>query len=85
MDADPSIDAIDAPFTAAMHHYLRGELGSKPGPARTRCSPNTIKNWSFEEFQGKPINVADKLERLTRANPTCGCRIEYGYSSSAAW
>ena len=28
MDADPSIDAIDAPFTAALHHYLRGELGS---------------------------------------------------------
>ncbi len=78
MDADPSIDAIDAPFTAAMHHYLRGELGSKQD-LPYEVFANTIKNWSFEEFQGKPINVADKLERLMRVNPHLRVRIEYGY------
>ena len=78
MDADPSIDAIDAPFTAAMHHYLRGELGSMQD-LPYEVFANTIKNWSFEEFQGKPINVADKLERLMRVNPHLRVRIEYGY------
>jgi carboxypeptidase C (cathepsin A) len=78
MDADPSIDAIDAPFTAAMHHYLRGELGSKQD-LPYEVFANTIKSWSFEEFQGKPINVADKLERLMRVNRHLRIRIEYGY------
>ena len=78
MDADPSIDAIDAPFTAAMHHYLRGELGSTLD-LPYEVFANTIKNWSFKEFQGKPINVADKLERLMRVNPHLRVRIEYGY------
>src|SRR5262249_51406657 len=28
MDADPSMDAMEGPFAAALHHYLRSELGS---------------------------------------------------------
>ena len=78
MDADPSIDAIDAPFTAAIHHYLRGELGSNQD-LPYEVFANSIKQWSFKEFEGKPINVADKLERLMRVNPHLRVRIEYGY------
>ncbi len=78
MDADPSIDAIDAPFTAAIHHYLRGELGSNQD-LPYEVFANAIKQWSFKEFEGKPINVADKLERLMRVNPHLRVRIEYGY------
>ena len=78
MDSDPSIDAIDAPFTAAMHHYLRGELGSSQD-LPYEVFANAIKQWSYKEFEGKPINVADKLERLMRVNPHLRVRIEYGY------
>jgi carboxypeptidase C (cathepsin A) len=78
MDADPSMDAMNAPFAAALHHYLRSELNN------TRDLPyevyaNAITKWSFEEFEGKPIFVADKLERIMRANPHLRVRIEYGY------
>jgi carboxypeptidase C (cathepsin A) len=78
MDADPSMDAIGGPYAAALHHYLRSELGN------TRDLPyevfaNAITKWSFEEFEGKPIFVADKLERVMRANPHLRVRIEYGY------
>jgi carboxypeptidase C (cathepsin A) len=78
MDADPSMDAMNAPFAAALHHYLRSELNN------TRDLPyevfaNSITKWSFEEFEGKPIFVADKLERIMRANPHLRVRIEYGY------
>ena len=78
MDADPSSDAIEGPFAAALHHYLRGELGSTLD-LPYEVFANAIKKWSFAEFEGKPINVADKLERLMRVNPHLRVRIEYGY------
>jgi carboxypeptidase C (cathepsin A) len=78
MDADPSSDAIEGPFAAALHHYLRGELGNNLD-LPYEVFANAIKRWSFAEFEGKPINVADKLERLMRVNPFLRVRIEYGY------
>ena len=79
MDADPSMRRDRArPFAAALHHYLRGELGSTLD-LPYEVFANAIKKWSFEEFEGKPINVADKLERLMRVNPHLRVRIEYGY------
>jgi carboxypeptidase C (cathepsin A) len=78
MDADPSIDAIEGPYAAALHHYLRGELGSTLD-LPYEVFANAIKEWSFKEFEGKPINVSDKLERLMRVNPNLRVRIEYGY------
>ena len=78
MDADPSMDAMDAPFTAALHHYLRSELGSTLDLSY-EVFANAIQEWSFKEFEGKPIFVADKLERVMRANPHLRVRIEYGY------
>jgi carboxypeptidase C (cathepsin A) len=78
MEADASMDAMSGPYAAAFHHYLRSELGS------TQDLPyevvgNEVKDWSFKEFEGKPIFVADKLERIMRANPHLRVRIEYGY------
>jgi carboxypeptidase C (cathepsin A) len=78
MDADPSMDAMEAPFTAALHHYLRSELGSTLDLSY-EVFASTIKEWSYKEFEGKPISVADKLERVMRANPHLRVRIEYGY------
>jgi len=78
MDADPSMDAMNGPFAAALHHYLRGELGNRQD-LPYEVYANAITKWSFTEFEGKPIFVADKLERLLRANPHLRVRIEYGY------
>jgi carboxypeptidase C (cathepsin A) len=78
MDADPSMDAMNGPFAAALHHYLRSELGNaRDLPYEVYA--NAITKWSFEEFEGKPIFVADQLERVMRANPHLRVRIEYGY------
>jgi carboxypeptidase C (cathepsin A) len=78
MDADPSIDAIEGPYAAALHHYLRGELGSTID-LPYEVFANAIGQWSFKEFEGKPITVVDKLERLMRVNPFLRVRIEYAY------
>jgi carboxypeptidase C (cathepsin A) len=79
MDADPSMDAMEAPFTAALHHYLRSELGSTLDLSYEVFSEAAMKEWSYKEFEGKPIYVVDKLERVLRANPHLRVRIEYGY------
>jgi carboxypeptidase C (cathepsin A) len=77
-DADPSIDAIVGPYAAVMHHYLRAELGSDLD-LPYEVFANQVKEWSYQEFEGRPINVSDKLERLMRANPHLRVRVEYGY------
>ena len=78
MDADPSIDMIMGPYAAAIHHYLRGELGSELDLPYAVFS-DAIEHWSYKEFEGRPISVTDKLERVLRANPHLRVRIEYGY------
>ena len=78
MDADPSIDAIMGPYAAAVHHYLRGELGSELDLPYAVFS-DAIEHWSYKEFEGRPISVTDKLERVMRANPHLRVRVEYGY------
>ena len=50
-----------------------------PGPPVRGATPRRSSTWSFKEFEGKPIFVADKLERVMRANPHLRVRIEYGY------
>ncbi len=79
MDADPSIDALTGPYAAAIHHYLRAELGSTLEHPYSVLSRPVIQAWRYEPFMGKPVNVTDKLERLMRANPFLQVRIEYGY------
>lgn len=78
MDADPSIDAIMGPYASAIHHYLRGELRSELDLPYAVFS-DAIQHWSYKEFEGRPVNVMDKLERVMRANPHLRVRIEYGY------
>ena len=65
-------------MTVALHHYLRSELGNERD-LLYEVYASAITKWSFEEFEGKPIFVADKLERVMRANPHLRVRIEYGY------
>jgi carboxypeptidase C (cathepsin A) len=79
MDADPSMDATSGPYAAALHHYLRSELGNTQDLSYEVIARNASSEWSFKEFEGKPIFVADKLERVMRANRHLRVRIEYGY------
>lgn len=77
MDADPSMDALSPPYAAAMHHYLRGELGSTQDLSYDVFARG-IEKWSFAEFENKPVCVTDRLERLMRACPHLAVRVEYG-------
>ena len=78
MDTDPSGDLTMGAYTAALHHYLRAELGSTED-MDYRVAAELWKTWRYREFEGRPVNVTDKLERAMRANPALRVRIEYGY------
>ncbi|MGI5951328.1 MAG: S10 family peptidase [Brooklawnia sp.] len=78
MNTDPSGDLTMGAYTAALHHYLRTELGSKE-EANYQVAAELWKDWNYKEFQGRPVYVADKLERVMRANPDLQVRVEYGY------
>lgn len=77
MDADPSIDAMCPPYAAALQHYLRAELNSRL-ELPYEVFANSIDKWSYADFEGKPVSVTDKLERLMRACPHLQVRVEYG-------
>ena len=54
---------------------------------RTTCptsrSPGACNPWSFKDFEGRPIDVAPKLERAMRANPHLQVHVAYGYYDGA--
>lgn len=78
MDTDPSGDLTMGAYAAAWQHYQRAELGVSE-EMNYRISAELWKNWNYREFQGVPVNVTDKLERVIQANPHCAIRVEYGF------
>lgn len=82
-DADPSMDAIGGAYTAALNHYLREELGYRQDLPYTTSSSRAYKEWSYKEFEGKPVDVSGKLARAMRANPHLQVHVSYGYYDGA--
>lgn len=82
MDADPSIDAILGPYTAGYQHYVRHELGYESDLHFQTMAP-LYESWSYKEFEGRPVYVADKLERAMRQNPHLRVHFAYGYYDGA--
>jgi carboxypeptidase C (cathepsin A) len=39
--------------------------------------------WSYKEFEGKPLDVSSQLSRAMRANPHLRVHIAYGYHDGA--
>jgi carboxypeptidase C (cathepsin A) len=82
MSSDPSIDAIVGPYTAALNHYVRAELGyasDLPYEVLTdRVSP-----WSYKEFENKHVHVMDQLAAAMRANPHMRVHVACGYHDAA--
>ncbi|MGO4341356.1 S10 family peptidase [Pedococcus sp. 2YAF34] len=82
-DADPSMDAILGPYSAAWNHYVRDELGYRNELPYAVFSRQAATDWSYKEFEGKPVDVSDKLARAMRGNPHLKVHIAYGYHDGA--
>jgi carboxypeptidase C (cathepsin A) len=80
--ADPSYDAIVGPYTAAINHYLRTELGYTNDLAYNTLTEK-VRPWSLKEFEGKHLYVADELAAAMRANPYLRVYVGSGYHDGA--
>ncbi|MEU6782574.1 peptidase S10 [Nonomuraea angiospora] len=80
--ADPSMNAIMGPYSAALNHYLRAELGyANDLPYEVLTS--RVHPWSFKEFEGAHVAVVDKLADAMRANPHLRVHVACGYHDGA--
>jgi carboxypeptidase C (cathepsin A) len=79
---DPSYSAIHGPYSAAFNHYVRAELEYK-NDLPYEMLTDRVRPWSFKEFEGRPITVADRLAAAMRANMHLRVQIAAGYYDGA--
>lgn len=77
-EADPSMDAILGPYTAALNQYLRGELKFEVDLPYAIMA-NLWKTWSYSDFENKFVDVADTLRRAMHMNPALKVHVAFGY------
>jgi carboxypeptidase C (cathepsin A) len=80
--SDPSLDAITGPYAAALNHYVRGELDYRSDLPYELLTPR-VQPWSYKEFEGAHLHVADKLAAAMRANPHLRVHVACGYHDGA--
>jgi carboxypeptidase C (cathepsin A) len=82
MTTDPSMDAITGPYTAALNHYVRAELGYA-SDLPYEILTERVNPWSYKEFEGMHVHVADKLAEAMRSNPHMRVHVACGYYDAA--
>jgi carboxypeptidase C (cathepsin A) len=81
-ESDPSIDAIMGPYSAALNHYVRADLGYVNDLPYEVLSER-VHPWSYKEFEGEHIYAADKLASAMRTNPHMRVHVACGYHDGA--
>lgn len=76
--SDPFLNAIAGPYTAALNHYVRAELGYR-NDLHYEFISKTIESWSYAEFEAQNMSVADKLAEAMRVNPHLRVHVACGY------
>jgi len=80
--SDPSMSAIIGPYTAALNHYVRAELGYK-SDLPYEILTDRVRPWSYKEFENQHVFVLDKLAAAIRANPHMRVHVACGYYDAA--
>ncbi|GAA5226642.1 S10 family peptidase [Paeniglutamicibacter antarcticus] len=79
---DPSLRAITPPYAAAVNHYVRAELGYE-SDLPYEVLTGRVHPWSYDTFEGKPIDVTGDLERLLIDIPSLRVHVDYGFHDGA--
>jgi carboxypeptidase C (cathepsin A) len=80
--SDPSMDAITGPYSAALNHYVRAELGYS-NDLPYEILTDRVRPWSYKEFEGRDVYVLDKLAAALRTNPDMRVHVACGYYDAA--
>lgn len=81
-ETDPSYSAIHGPYAAALNHYVRDELGYE-SDLPYEVLTGRVMPWSFRDFEGRHVSVADRLAQAIRTNPHLRVQIACGYFDGA--
>ena len=79
MEADPSMDATNAPFTAALNDYLRNDIGFRHESLYEILSEEVWKNWKYEGWDGRYVDVSEKLRDLLSRERGVKVLVANGY------
>ncbi|MEY7974289.1 S10 family peptidase [Saccharomonospora xinjiangensis] len=83
MSDDASISRIIGAYSATFNHYVRGELGYANDLPYEILSLDVNKEWSYSDFEGRPISVVGDLSSAMRANPHLKVHVAFGYYDGA--
>ncbi len=76
---DPAMAAISGPYTAAMNHYVRAELGFELDVPYEILSGKVWQAWSYSDFENKYVSVVDTLRQAMTKNPHLKVLVMGGY------
>ncbi|WP_427015760.1 S10 family peptidase [Pseudarthrobacter sp. P1] len=79
---DPSMAAITGPYSSAINHYVRAELGYE-NDLPYEILTARVQPWSYKTFEGAPVDVTGDLERLLNYNRNLRVHVDYGYHDGA--
>jgi carboxypeptidase C (cathepsin A) len=77
MPYDPFMAATFGPYAAALHHYLHAELEYR-NDAIYEVITDKVHPWSYKEYEGRAVDVADKLATAMIANPHLAVLVAMG-------
>jgi carboxypeptidase C (cathepsin A) len=81
---DPSYTVIQAPFTAAVNSYLRGELGFESDLPYEVLNGERVRPWNFgEDASNRYLDVASMLRRAMHWNRELKVLLASGYYDMA--
>jgi len=73
---------IDGPFTSAINHYIRSELGYE-SPLIYESMSRRVRPWSYRGFENSYVNSADTLRLAMSKNPHLRVLVTSGYYDQA--
>ena len=77
MPYDPLLTATLGSYAAAWHHYLHAELEYR-NDASYEIMTDKVDPWSYKEFEGRAVDVADKLAEAMIANQHLAVLVAMG-------
>ena len=83
MSDDPSISRIIGAYAASFNHYVRAELGYENDLPYELIHEDTFKAWSYSDFEGRSVSVADSVSAAMRANPHLQVHVAFGHYDGA--
>lgn len=75
---DPSYSAIQGPYTAALNHYVRADLGYE-SDLPYEILTDRVRPWRFDSAENKHLDVAEPLRQAMTKNPHLRVFVANGY------